>query len=220
MVGRIRSKWFVGLLVLAWAAPLRAVLTEADRKDIAGRCFVWNEKHCSDRNRKADTVLRKSVGNKGKPADVSRDISKRAWLMLFQAKDPVTALHRFNQAVLIDPNNADAWRGGGTVYLNIGMHGWAEKLLRRSVEIDPNRADAHYSMGNWYVVAGKDYAKAEASYRQAIRLNPTFGDAHARLAQVILLQGRTAEARELATRAKALGSRLDPSFESKLEEKK
>jgi len=66
----------------------------------------------------------------------------------------------------------------------------AMDLFKQASEIKP--AVAHYSLGNALVQSRTSEAIAE--YKEAVRINPDYAEAHNNLGSALLLTGRTAEA--------------------------
>lgn len=108
-------------------------------------------------------------------------------------------LARFAQ---LQPNNAQAlyyyalslWKGqlgqGGTVSFDqVGF------LLKGAIARDPKFPEAHLELGNLYAEQRK-YPEAVQEYKQAIKLQPGFVDAHYRLAQAYTRTGEQTLAQE------------------------
>lgn len=93
----------------------------------------------------------------------------------------------------------------GNVPLDQGMRDMRVSIAR-AFQLDPALGEAHVALGIFRLFFEWDWAGAEQSLRQAIRLNPS--DAHAwhHLANHLHAMGRFAEARE----ARAQGVALDP----------
>lgn len=81
----------------------------------------------------------------------------------------------------------------------------AEQFIRRAIELKPDESDLHYQLGIIKGFMGQ-WPQAEAAYRQAITLKPEGGNYHACLAEALLEQGRTTEARQEAAQGKSLGA--------------
>ena len=79
------------------------------------------------------------------------------------------------------------------------------RWARLATAADPGAAAPHYSSGRLWELAGRP-ERAEASYRQVIRLDPNHAKAHNNLGCVLSLQGRLAEALDCYRRA----LQLDP----------
>jgi TolB-like protein/DNA-binding winged helix-turn-helix (wHTH) protein len=82
---------------------------------------------------------------------------------------------------------------GAWLAFDLGRHAEALRLQDAALAIDPlnpdsiqNGAYIHYLMG--------DFAAAERGFRRSIEISPTFGGNHRMLGELLLQQGRTAEA--------------------------
>lgn len=67
------------------------------------------------------------------------------------------------------------------------------RCARSAAAAAPDAVEPHYVLGRLWQLAG-DLAKAEASYRQVVRLDPAHAKAHNNLGCVLLLQEKTADA--------------------------
>lgn len=56
---------------------------------------------------------------------------------LYENGDPVTAMRRFNQAFLLNPENADVYYGYGTIYFNLGSMKAAREQYDKGLKLDP-----------------------------------------------------------------------------------
>jgi tetratricopeptide (TPR) repeat protein len=77
------------------------------------------------------------------------------------------AIADYNQAIKIDPNNANAYNSRGYAYVELGDYKKALADLDRSLKLDPNFAYAYHSRGKAY--AGlKEHDKAIADFNKAV----------------------------------------------------
>lgn len=81
-------------------------------------------------------------------------------------------------------------------------------LARRALALDANLADAHVAMGELQWYAEWDFAGADASFRRAIELEPSSGNALAAYALFLTGTGRLEEAVTIGRRAVS----LDPAL--------
>ncbi|MFM2313566.1 MAG: hypothetical protein RLZZ04_2842 [Cyanobacteriota bacterium] len=66
------------------------------------------------------------------------------------------AIADFNQAIQINPNDADAYYNRASIYFQLGKDELAIADYKRVIEIDPNNAEAYYNRGIAYAKIGKD----------------------------------------------------------------
>jgi TolB-like protein len=126
------------------------------------------------------------------------------------------AIDEFNEAIRLDPNFAPAYAGLSDTYnwagSNEGVFTSAEAAVkgeaaaRRAVQLDDNSAESHTALAgclyNWMY----DWKAAEAEFRRAIALNPSYSFAHDMYSQLLATQGRLDEALAESQRA----AELDP----------
>jgi tetratricopeptide (TPR) repeat protein len=120
------------------------------------------------------------------------------------------ALAYFEQAVAIDPNNAEAWAALGDGYASLGgdyeaedpalMRPKARAAIAKALELDPNLGDA-YVASAWLKMFNWDEVGAEGDFQRAIKLNPNNSEAHRRYAFYLRECNRFDEALEENRRA-------------------
>ena len=91
----------------------------------------------------------------------------------FDRCDYSIALHFYEQAIKIDPNNADTWNNKGLALYNLKKYNEAIESCDRAVKIDPNNAHAWYNKGN-ALYALRKYNEAMGSYERAIKIDPNY----------------------------------------------
>jgi predicted CXXCH cytochrome family protein len=107
---------------------------------------------------------------------------------LEKSGDVAKAVEAFSQATRLAPRDARSWRQLGEVQMKTGRSAEAAASLAKSIELDPEVPEAHYALAT---LQGD-----EASFREAIRLQPDYSAAHMNLA-ILLFRGNHAnEARE------------------------
>jgi len=127
------------------------------------------------------------------------------------------AIRSYQEALAIDPDNAEAWSGLAEVYATLGS--WEAGVLPhsegqskamahagRALAIDPTLAEAHAVLGYAALHYGWDLASAEHSFRSALKLNPHCVTAHHWYSHLLTAAGRMEESLEESRRC----LQLDP----------
>ncbi len=127
------------------------------------------------------------------------------------------AIRCYEEALALDPENAEAWSGLAEVYATLGS--WEAGVLPhaegqsramshagRALAIDPTLAEAHAALGYAALHYGWDVASAERSFRSALSLNAHCVTAHHWYSHVLAAAGRVEESLEESRRC----LQLDP----------
>ncbi len=124
------------------------------------------------------------------------------------------SIKAFSQAVELDPNYALAYVGIADYYTWAGIYGFYRpsesypkifEAATRALEIDDALAEAHAALGLYHSNV-RNWEVAEACYRIAIRLNPSYALGHEWLSSLLLARGRNEE----GTNEIIAAERLDP----------
>ncbi len=133
------------------------------------------------------------------PAPVTTDTADTSRLMqdgwqLWHDRKLSEAAAKFQQAVRLAPDNADAWNGLGWAQFNSGKNTDAETSFQKAVSLQPDHPAALNGLGQIYLSEGK-YAAAEKNLLQASPRAPAawFG-----LARLYLLEGKYDQAEKWA----------------------
>jgi Flp pilus assembly protein TadD len=135
---------------------------------------------------------------------------------LMHGRDPnhEAALQSYRRALELDPADAKAHNGAAGAALAMGRAEVALEHLEKAVLLDPTYAFARYNLG--FVLAGyRRLDEAIVQYRAALRITPGFADAARRLAELLIEQGRYANAVEVL-RETTTGAPTDPYVRSML----
>jgi len=87
------------------------------------------------------------------------------------------ALEDFDEAIKLNPKNADAYNGRGITYRKLEQHERAIEDYNRAIELNPNYAKAYYNRGNAYRKLNQP-ERAIEDYNKAIELNPDYVEAY------------------------------------------
>jgi len=123
------------------------------------------------------------------------------------------AVDYFERAVELDPTMARAHAGLAVAYSHEWLHAWgsppgerhakARREARTALALDSTLAEAHAALG-YELMQSADWEGADAAFRRAIDLSPSYALAHDWLAVLLAAQGRHGEARHTIERALAL----------------
>lgn len=124
---------------------------------------------------------------------------------LMRANNARGAAAELQEAIRLNPNNAQAYGAlahalnslafevSSSAYRPAGQSPSVE-AARRSVELDPNCGECHGTLGMFLFYHDWEWAKSEAHYREAIRLEPDAGGIRASHAMLLSALGRNKEA--------------------------
>ncbi len=107
--------------------------------------------------------------------------------------DFVPAESELNQALILDPLNAGAYRGLADIQVTKSNWAEAERLYKRALELSPDDWDLYFILGNFYYRQAH-YKEAEEAYNRVINLAPDSHLGYRNLGGVYHMQGRFAEA--------------------------
>jgi TolB-like protein/DNA-binding winged helix-turn-helix (wHTH) protein/Tfp pilus assembly protein PilF len=122
------------------------------------------------------------------------------------------SIEYFQRAIAADPSDARAYAGLADAYALLGAPGWEvdrpsimlQKALvsaERAITIDPQSAEAHAVRAFIQLVYRWDRAGSEREIQEAIRVNPSFAQAHQYYSTTLTTMGRFDEAIAEAQRA-------------------
>lgn len=136
-------------------------------------------------------------------------------LMHRQEKDALVEARRLlEHAIAVDPGYQLAYASAARCYISLQLTGLvtpseAATLARRAAQsalaLDDN-ADAELAIAHVTFTFDRNWAGAEAAFRRALELNPSFSEARSRFSRFLAAANRTQEAIEQAT----LGLQVDP----------
>ncbi|TWT83174.1 lipoprotein NlpI [Planctomycetes bacterium CA13] len=99
-------------------------------------------------------------------SDASADILSAEGWKLWREQDWAAALRKFQQAVKLEPKDANIWNGLGWSYLHIGSYDKASEAFQNTLEIEPNHGGAMNGIGQSLMALGR-LQEAEAKLTEA-----------------------------------------------------
>ena len=106
----------------------------------------------------------------------------------------------FTRAIARDSGYAPAYAGLASMQALSNDPTRARRFAEKALALDPDLAEPHVVLGLIREHHERDWSGAEGSFRQAIRLNPGFAEAHHELSMLLTRRGRFDEALAAAQR--------------------
>jgi tetratricopeptide (TPR) repeat protein len=119
------------------------------------------------------------------------------------AHDAAGSVQRFQKAIALYPQYAEAYQLLGVVHLESGKFQEAEPALQKSTEIEPNLSTGYFALGVCRNLMAK-YAEAEPVLLRGLELDPEAADGHYELAKTYWVLGRAQDAQMRAEKAVSL----------------
>ncbi len=173
-----------------------------------------------------------AVKTDGTREKASKAASDRAWQYYYQKHDVSTAMKRFNQAWLLDTNNANAYWGFGIIVGQRAEHADTERNLRQSItfletacEKSPNNSRIMVDLAFSHTMLGAavlkqhhrpgvddEFAKAQALFESAMNLEPDYPLLHYNWSVLEFYREDYSSAKTRLDEAVRLGFKPDPSY--------
>jgi Flp pilus assembly protein TadD len=103
------------------------------------------------------------------------------------------AIPQFQEALRLNPTDADACGNLATALAQCGQTDAAIRFYQRAIRLNPDDADAHSNLGTTFARQGRIDA-AIPEFQAALRLNPADAVTHGHLGTALAGEGRTDEA--------------------------
>lgn len=114
-------------------------------------------------------------------------------MALTDAGNPAGAIPHYEQAIRLQPGNAEAENNLGYALARLDRHAEAEPHYRTALRLQPRYAVAANNLGATLMALGRT-GEGLAAFHNAIGANPGYAGAHANLGLALARLGRTAEA--------------------------
>lgn len=150
-----------------------------------------------------DQAFIASIEKSGKTRQaVAKDVIRQAW-DAYGSTDYKSAIHKFNQAWLLDPENGDAYHGFALISTVRDKNAdAAEKFFRMAVAKPGVSASAFVSYGRFlYLVDRQDEALAQ--FHKALSVSPTVHNARLHIALIYRKKGDATQSCDWARKARA-----------------
>ncbi len=142
------------------------------------------------------------------PAAGASHQTKEEWttagLMSLMQGSSQEALAAYEQAIRLDPNDAESYEDKGNALSDLKRFQEALAAYEQAIRLDPRKAAYYYSKGCALETLGRSQEALEA-FEQAIRLDANYARAYHKLGAILEALGKQTEAQQAYTKAKQLG---------------
>ncbi|MEO5579838.1 MAG: tetratricopeptide repeat protein, partial [Gemmatimonadaceae bacterium] len=115
------------------------------------------------------------------------------------------------EAIRLEPNGVYAYRYYGNALKAVGRFDSAMVVIRKAQALEPLSPGRTVSVALLHTTLGQ-YDRAISEAKKAIELNPDYADAYLSLGNVLLEQGKVAEAIAAFRRAPQMGNRMNSAL--------
>ncbi|MES2247075.1 MAG: hypothetical protein V4645_07330 [Pseudomonadota bacterium] len=198
-------------IAIAASLLLTAAVASADPLPI-NQLPMYGDRAKTEAMKNADADFIASMEKQGlSRAEGARQAIQRGWTA-WGKRDLTTAMARFNQAWLLDPENGNAYHGFALV---MAVRGDASSDLERFFRLATSKpvvdAEAFVDYGH-FLWQEKRLDESQVQLNKALQVSATARNARANMAFVYYLKNEFAPACTWARDAKANGDRLERGF--------
>lgn len=165
-------------------------------------------------NEKFINASLKEHGSKEKASEANVEFG---W-QYYNSGDPLTAMKRFNQAWLLNPDNADVYWGFGLILLDQNKSGRAIEMFDKSLSLNPNNENVYLNRSHAYEQL-EDFKQAIADSTKAIEINPNNAQAYNDRGAFYFHSGQYEKSWADAQKAQDMGYEVHPGFLAALKSK-
>ena len=122
-----------------------------------------------------------------------------------QYNDPKKAIKYLNNAIKLEPNNAETYTKRGAAYINLGQYQQAIDDFNKAIGLKKDYPSTYNNRGAAYYSLGQ-YQQAIDDFNKAIQLKPDSADAYSTRGTAYLLRGNKELGCPDAKKACALGN--------------
>ena len=109
---------------------------------------------------------------------------------------PEQAVKELNDALAIEPGNADAYRELGRAHEKLGKTDQAEATFRKAIQLQPDSWTCHWNLAG-FLYRHARYEESAQQFLEIIRLYPNHFRAYSSLGGIYLFQGKFDKAEEV-----------------------
>jgi len=129
------------------------------------------------------------------------------------AESLAKAIERFNEAIALDQNYAQAYAGLADCYIVLpfvsnvpyaNTYPKAQQAAAKALSLDDSLAEAHLAEAEVRLYLDWDFPSAEREFKRTLELNPNYAQAHQWYSEFLSLMGRHSEAIAEITKAEEL----------------
>lgn len=157
--------------------------------------------------------------------EASKEMTKLGMNYLYEKGDFVTAMKRFNQAFLLNKENADVYYGYGTIYFNLGAFEDARFQYDKGLKLNPNHSEMLTDYGTTYLADfyenenKESLTRADEYLKKSLKIDDKNSNTIYKLSIVNMYSGNCDEANKYLKSAKKLKNpNVTEAFENELKE--
>jgi len=203
----MKYHWLFSLLVMAFMS----VTTHADSLPI-NQIPMYGEREKSDLMKQADAALIAAIKLQGlSKEDGAKQLVRSAW-SYWAKKDYATAIKRFNQAWLLDPENGDAYHGFALITsVHDGSPDEVERFFKLAVSKTTVYANAFVDYGR-FLWTQKRFEQSLVQLNKALQMSSTARNARSNISFVYYLKSDFGNACIWAKDAEKNGDELEQGY--------
>ncbi len=207
-------KWFTRFNIARFAACLvfvQAAMVFADELPL-NQLPMYGGKQKTDAMKAADQAFIAGIDKQGlSHVDAARQIVTAGWAYVGK-NDSATAMQRFNQAWLLNPENGDIYDGFAVVTAQRrGSPQEVESLFKLALSKPGVAVDAYVNYAR-FLWTQKELERSMALLNQALQISPKAPNAKSNISFVYYLRGDFGAACDWARQAEQNGDQLEAGY--------
>lgn len=220
------------ILLISFVSPAQNAHFEQWQKmageDISLQPEYGNVEKTADQRKTDSAFVSDIIAEMKDTLAAGKKMTELGFQYLYERGDPVSAMRRFNQAYLLNPDNADVYYGYGTVYFNLGAMEEARKQYDQGLKLNPEHAAMLTDYGTTYLgeyyqnfdenrtLAEERLDKALEYFERSNEIDDTNADTWFKLSIVSLYKDNCRNAKRYLKQAKKYDHPNTGDFEEQL----